>query len=101
MARLRIRNLTGDDLDSVRVHPPGPDAAPVEFGPLAVAATSTSREVPGVYRFAHIEVSGPSGSYTLLPYDYVGEVELPAGEHTYVLGLAGGRLTLDVVREGA
>jgi hypothetical protein len=101
MTRLRIRNDTGSDLTAVRVYPPAPGSAPVDFGPVAAGATTGPREVPGLYRFAHLEVEGPAGTFTLQPYDYVGEEPLPPGDHTFGIGLAGDRLTLAVERTDA
>jgi hypothetical protein len=83
MARIRVRNATGLDLDWVRVFPPQPGAAPVEFGQLRSGATSGGQDIPGVYRYAHIEVCGPAGPHVLRPYDYVGEQPLPSGEFVY------------------
>lgn len=96
MVGIRVLNATGLDLDWVRVFPPQPGAAPVEFGQLRSGATSGSQEIPGVYRYAHIEVGGPAGLHVLRPYDYVGEQPLPPGEFVYQLSLKGGRLALDV-----
>jgi hypothetical protein len=100
MAHLRVRNLTGADLDSVQVRPPVPGQAPIEFGPLDAGATSATHEVPALRRIAAIEASGATEAFTLQPYDLVGEEELPPGEYVYELRLAGGRLTLDLKREG-
>lgn len=96
MAQLRVRNATGVALDWVRVHPLGPGAEPVAFGPLAVGATSEPQEVADLRPVAAIEAAGPGRSFILQPYDVVGEPELPPGSYVYVLSLAGERLALDV-----
>lgn len=96
MAHLRIRNLTGADVDNVRVHPPDPAEPAVDFGPLRAGAVSSPRPVPGARRFAHVDVTTREESYTLQPYDFVGEQPLPAGEYTYRIGLSGDRLTLEL-----
>lgn len=101
---LRILNLTGSDLDDVRVEQPGGDEAGapgqvIDFEPVAAGAYTGYQEVGEVYRFGHIEAHGPGVDFVLRPYDYVGEEPLPPGRYTYRLGSNQGRLTLDVGKD--
>jgi hypothetical protein len=97
MPHIRVHNATGADLDAVVVYVPIAPRKAVDFGPVADGAYSAYREVATAYRFVEIGASGAAGSYSLRPYDYVGEQPLPEGRYTYRLGVAqGGRLTLDL-----
>jgi hypothetical protein len=100
MPHIRVHNLTGEGLDSVRWYVPAVPREPIDFGALGIDEHSEYREVPVAYRFAEIEASGPAGSYTLRPYDYVGEEPLAEGRYTYHLGLAQGRLTIELEPTG-
>jgi hypothetical protein len=101
MPHIRIHNSTGADLEVVRVNVPGEGREPVDFGAVDNGKYSEYRRVPVAYRFAEIEASGPMGSFSLRPYDVVGEQSLPEGRYTYRLSLAEDRLTLDLeVNEG-
>jgi hypothetical protein len=99
MPHIRIHNSTGADLDVVRIYVPAEPREAVDFGPVPNGAYSEYESVAVAYRFAEVEASGPAGSFSLRPYDYVGEQPLPMGWYTYRLGIAEGRLTLDL--EGA
>lgn len=96
MPHIRVHNATGADFDTVRLYVPIAPREAVDFGAIANGAYSEYREVPVAHRFAEIEASGAAGSYSLRPYDYVGEQPLPEGRYTYHLGIAQGRLTLDL-----
>lgn len=99
MTLVRIRNATGRHLDSVRVRPPQPGAAPVEYGPLADGATSEYLVVPDARSLAAIEAAGPDGDLVLQPYDMVGAEPLGDGHFTYQLSTPRGRLSLDVTTD--
>lgn len=100
MTMVRIHNSTGHHLDAVRVRPPQPDAAPVEFGKVANGATSDYQDVPDARAVAAIEASGPGTDLMLQPYDLVGEEPLGEGRFTYRLSTTDGRLHLDVLPDG-
>lgn len=98
---LRIHNLTGADLDEVRVEQPGTPGGSgtgekIDFGQVMADSHTEYRELRAVFRFAHIEARGPGVEFVLRPYDYVGEEPLPQGRYTYRLGSRQGRLTLDL-----
>lgn len=96
MPHIRVHNSTGADLDVVRVYVPVEPREEVDLGAVTNGAYSEYRRVPLAYRFAEVEASGSAGSFSLQPYDYVGEQPLPEGRYTYRLGIAQGRLTLDL-----
>jgi hypothetical protein len=94
MPNVRIHNTTGADLETVLLYPPASPREPIDFGSIASGGYSDYRDVDTAYRFAHVEASGPIGSYVLRPYDYVGEEPLPEGRWTYRLSIDQGRLAL-------
>ena len=96
MPHIRIHNTTGVDLDAVVVYLPTATREAVDLGAVINGAFSAYQEVPTAYGVAEIHASGAAGSYSLRPYDYVGEQPMPEGKYTYRLGIAQGRLTLDV-----
>lgn len=96
MPQVRIHNATGGDLDTVLLYPPAAPTDPIDFGRLVSGGYSDYRDVDPAYPFVHVEASGPSGSYVLRPYDYVGEEALPQGRWTYRLSVDLGRLALAV-----
>lgn len=100
MPHVRVHNVTGGYLDGVRWYVPAVPRQAIDFGALANEEHSAYREVPVAYRFAEIEASGPAGSYTLRPYDYVGEEPLPEGRYTYHLGVTQDRLTIELEATG-
>ncbi|MEX1170918.1 MAG: hypothetical protein WEE50_12325, partial [Chloroflexota bacterium] len=79
MPEVRVQNATGADLDEVQVYVPTSEQEPVAFGPIASGALSEYRELPVAYRFMRVEASGPAGSFSLQPYDFVGERPLSPG----------------------
>ena len=91
---IRIRNASEIDFDSVRVVFPDRDEA--HFGPIAKGASSDFKRTTRAYRYAGIEVNAGGRKLQLMPYDYVGERELAPGRYTYVLGIQGERLTIDL-----
>jgi hypothetical protein len=83
---IRIRNDSEIDFDSVRVVFPDRDEA--HFGPIPKGASSDFKSTTRAYRYAEM--------LRLQPYDYVGERQLSPGRYTYVLGIQGDRLTVDL-----
>jgi hypothetical protein len=100
MPEIRVHNATGADLDSVRLYTPEPREA-VDFGRVADGELSEYRKVPIAYRFAEVEASAQAESFSLRPYDFVGERPLPEGRYTYRLGKVQEALTLDLQANGS
>lgn len=96
---VRVRNASTFDFDSTRVYfPDAPDRA-VDYGPIASSAASDYHAATVAYRYAHVEVTAGERSFVLHPFDYVGEAKLEPGRVTYVLGVEGDRLTVELRRE--
>jgi hypothetical protein len=91
---IRIRNDSEIDFDSVRVVFPDRDEA--HFGPIPKGASSDFKTTTRAYRYAEIHVNAGGRELRLQPYDYVGERELSPGRYSYVLGIQGDRLTVDL-----
>lgn len=92
--QIRIKNSSVIDFDSVRVM--FPDRDEEYFGPISKGAMSDFKRTARAYRYAEVHVNAGGRELTLIPYDYVGERELPPGRYTYVLGIQGHRLTIDL-----
>jgi hypothetical protein len=91
---IRIRNASEIDFDSVRVVFPDRDEA--RFGPISKGASSDFKRTARAYRYAEIHVNAGGRELRLQPYDYVGEQPLAPGRYSYVLGVQGERLTVDL-----
>jgi hypothetical protein len=91
---IRIRNASEIDFDSVRVVFPGRDEA--DFGAISKGASSDFKRTARAYRYAEIHVNAGGRELKLQPYDYVGERQLAPGRYSYVLGVQGDRLTVDL-----
>jgi hypothetical protein len=79
----------------VRLYVPIAPREAVDIGAIANGAYSEYREVPSLIASLRSKLPG-AGSYSLHPYDYVGEQPLPEGRYTYRLGIDQGRLMLDL-----
>jgi hypothetical protein len=99
MPHVRVRNVTGADLDAVVLFTPGPPRTPVDLGALPDGGYSDYRHLAVAYRFAEIDARGVAGHLTVRPFDFVGEVPLPEGHYTYRLGREGARATLALESE--
>lgn len=99
MAEIRIRNVTGVDLDSVTVTATGPSGPSIRFGRTPDGGSTEYRDLPGVRAVVSIDAVAADAHFTLRPYDDVGEPRLPAGRYTFELGLAGGAMSLSVLRD--
>ncbi|HSE15877.1 MAG TPA: hypothetical protein VLB46_02430 [Pyrinomonadaceae bacterium] len=94
---IRIRNASEIDFDAVRVVFPDRDEA--RFGPIPKGTASDFKGTNRAYRYAEIHVNAGGREFTLQPYDYVGEQPLAPGRYSYVLGLDGNRLTIELEQE--
>jgi hypothetical protein len=92
--KVRIRNASDIDFDSVRVVFPDRDEA--NFGAIPKGASSGFASTTRAYRYAEIHVNADGRELRLQPFDYVGECELPPGRYSYVLDIQGDRLTIDL-----
>lgn len=91
---IRIRNGSEIDFDSVRVVFPDRDEA--HFGSIPKGASSDFKRTARAYRYAEIHVNAGGRELRLQPFDYVGERQLAPGSYSYVLGIQGDRLTIDL-----
>lgn len=91
---IQIRNGSEIDFDSVRIVFPDRDEA--QFGPIPKGASSDFKSTARAYRYAEIHVNASGRELRLQPYDYVGERPLDPGRYSYVLGVQGERLTVDL-----
>ena len=90
---LRVENASAVDFSSVTVAFPG---AALSYGAVPSGGASAYREVETAYSYAAVGIQAAGETYTAVPYDYVGEAPLAVGRYTYVLGLDGPRIVLEL-----
>ncbi|MEM1270521.1 MAG: hypothetical protein AAGI08_10785 [Bacteroidota bacterium] len=90
--RLRIENASSLDFDSVSV---GFTSDDVEYGAIEAGQTSGYREFDTAYRYGGVTVEAAGQRYDIVPFDFVGERPLEAGEYTFVLTVVGPDLRLE------
>lgn len=90
---LRVENASAVDFSSVTVAFPG---AALSYGAVPSGGASAYREVETAYSYAAVGIQAAGETYTAVPYDYVGETPLAVGRYTYVLGLDGPRIVLEL-----
>lgn len=81
---LRIKNNSQYNFCNVYVNTP---SGAVNCGILKKGQSSCYRTFDEVYRYAHIKLSMGDKVFELLPFDYVGEEPLGAGNFTYDLDI--------------
>lgn len=94
---IRVKNATDEDFSRVEVNFPGGHR--VDYGAVEKGGVSAFHETQRAYRYAAIKATVGDRELSLQPMDYVGEQELAAGRYTYVLGIAGGQLTVTLEEE--
>jgi hypothetical protein len=93
---IRVENRSPVDFDEVRVS--FPDET-MHYGTVKRGATSKYRAVRRAYRYAEVVAVAADRQFVLQPIDFVGETELSDGKYTYVLNVAGDRLTLRLEKD--
>ncbi|HYN32109.1 MAG TPA: hypothetical protein VES40_05755 [Ilumatobacteraceae bacterium] len=100
MSEIRVRNDTGEPLDTVRMTGLAGVPQPWALGPLPHGAVSDWHPVTVVRRYPAIEASGPGTDLVHLPYEgEAAQPALPDGRYTYVLRLEEGRLVVGLEPE--
>lgn len=79
---IRIKNTSNLTFDEVQVG----DAGKVHMN-IAQGDYSDYLEYETAYSYAFVEIKSDSATYTLQPFDFVGETELPIGFYTYELDI--------------
>lgn len=91
--RLRIENASDVGFTSVRVSFPEAEA---RYGTIEPGRSSEYQRVDGAYRYGFIEVEAEGETYTIRPFDYVGEEPLEPGRYTYQLDIVEGNLAMEL-----
>jgi hypothetical protein len=94
--RVRVRNASATDFESVRVTLP--EDGEHDLGRVPAAGRSAFVAATRAYRYAGFRVRVEGRDLLLQPIDYVGERPLAPGDYDYVLDVDDGRLTIDLAR---